>query len=678
MIMGSQRAGLSHSWAMSPLPYHWVLPALLLVAPMGGRCAPAEASPPADEDTLIALLDSGAPRNEKAGACARLAVIGTAKSVPALSRLLADPDLSHMARYALEPMADPAAGEALRGALGRLDGKLLIGVIGSIGARRDREAIAALSKFLGADDAAVMAAAAGALGRIGDAEAGDRLAAALEKCPPERLAALGDGSQRCLEALMASGDNASAIRLADAVRRVGAMPWPILVAATRCAILARGAEGTALLVEQLQSEAWERHALGLRLMRELPGQDVTGALTAAVPKLPDGRRVAAWVALGDRGDRVAVPALVDAAMTGAPDQRAAAIQALSKLGNAAVVKELATIAAGTESVAASARSALISVDGPGVDEAILKLLEAREPAIRALATDVARERLMAAAVPALRRLSDDPDATVRGAALRALGQCGGAEEVAFLADRLTRADAAQESDLALAALRAAIARIPDRRGISGKLIEILPKSAGPTRAALIGLLGAAGGTNAFDAVLAALGDPDPSVKDAAARAMSEWGNPDAAPDLLRLAKEMPDERKRILALRGYIGLADSPTLDDPQRSSMCREAMAAATRDEERRLILGVLGSLSDAGALDIALANIGAASLKNEAGTAVLGIAQNQARLWPDRRIPSARIAGALETVVGQCDDPELLQRAKAKIGEIRPPRPTPPKAKS
>ncbi len=271
MIMGSQRAQLSHSWAMSPLPYHWVLPALLLVAPMGGRCAPAEASPPADEDALIALLESGAPRNEKAGACARLAVIGTARSVPALSRLLADTDLSHMARYALEPMTDPAAGEALRGALGRLDGKLLIGVIGSIGARRDREAIAALSKFLGADDASVMAAAAGALGRIGDAEAADRLAAALEKCPPERLAALGDGSQRCLEALMASGDNASAIRLADAVRRVGAMPWPILVAATRCAILARGAEGTALLVEQLQSEAWERHALGLRLMRELPG-----------------------------------------------------------------------------------------------------------------------------------------------------------------------------------------------------------------------------------------------------------------------------------------------------------------------------------------------------------------------------------------------------------------------
>jgi RNA polymerase sigma-70 factor (ECF subfamily) len=41
---------------------------------------------------------------------------------------------------ALEPMKDPAAGAALRAAQPKLKGKLLVGVIGSIGVRRDPEA----------------------------------------------------------------------------------------------------------------------------------------------------------------------------------------------------------------------------------------------------------------------------------------------------------------------------------------------------------------------------------------------------------------------------------------------------------------------------------------------------------------------------------------------------------
>ena len=69
-----------------------------------------------------------------------LGVVGSAKSVPALAALLSDPDLAHPARMALEPMANADAGTALRAALGKVQGKLLSGVIASIGARRDPQA----------------------------------------------------------------------------------------------------------------------------------------------------------------------------------------------------------------------------------------------------------------------------------------------------------------------------------------------------------------------------------------------------------------------------------------------------------------------------------------------------------------------------------------------------------
>ena len=54
-----------------------------------------------------------------------------------------------MARYGLEPIPDPAVDAALRDALGKVKGRLLVGVIGSIGVRRDPKAVPALAKRLG-------------------------------------------------------------------------------------------------------------------------------------------------------------------------------------------------------------------------------------------------------------------------------------------------------------------------------------------------------------------------------------------------------------------------------------------------------------------------------------------------------------------------------------------------
>ena len=68
--------------------------------------------------------------------------IGTAESVPALAALLPDKDLSHMARYALERIPAPEAGAALRDALPKLSGALKVGVIGSLGVRRDAASVA--------------------------------------------------------------------------------------------------------------------------------------------------------------------------------------------------------------------------------------------------------------------------------------------------------------------------------------------------------------------------------------------------------------------------------------------------------------------------------------------------------------------------------------------------------
>jgi len=115
---------------------------------------------------LAVLQDQSASQYSKAKACQRLAVVGDASAVPALRPLLSDPVLSHYARTALEPMPGKQVDEALRAALANLQGRLLIGVISSIGKRRDPEAIVALERLRRGDDVEVSRAASVALGHI--------------------------------------------------------------------------------------------------------------------------------------------------------------------------------------------------------------------------------------------------------------------------------------------------------------------------------------------------------------------------------------------------------------------------------------------------------------------------------------------------------------------------------
>jgi len=153
------------------------------------------------EKQLLAVLQSNAPRDARDYVCRILRTIGTAASVPALEALLADPDLSHMARYALERIPARQAGQALERQLRKLNGLLKVGVISSLGTRG--EGVKLLRSCLEDADDAVARAAAIALGRIGSTDASKALASV--KSRPAQAAVLADASMACAEKLLASG-----------------------------------------------------------------------------------------------------------------------------------------------------------------------------------------------------------------------------------------------------------------------------------------------------------------------------------------------------------------------------------------------------------------------------------------------------------------------------------------
>lgn len=98
------------------------------------------------EDSLIAVVTAkDATPDDKEFTCRMLQQIGTAKCISAVAGLLHDEILSDYARLVLERMIDPKAAEAMRAAVGGASDKVKIGIIGSLGVRRD---IKALSRWL--------------------------------------------------------------------------------------------------------------------------------------------------------------------------------------------------------------------------------------------------------------------------------------------------------------------------------------------------------------------------------------------------------------------------------------------------------------------------------------------------------------------------------------------------
>jgi hypothetical protein len=162
------------------------------------------------EARLCGVLSTNVSRDAKDYVCRKLMVIGTASSVPALAALLADKELSHMARYALERITAPEAAQALRDALSSLTGALKIGVISSLGGRRDSSSVSALASLVSNGDAAIARAAALALGAIRNREAAE----ALSKAQPSSDAAksaVNDATLACAEGLLAAGDKSHAL-----------------------------------------------------------------------------------------------------------------------------------------------------------------------------------------------------------------------------------------------------------------------------------------------------------------------------------------------------------------------------------------------------------------------------------------------------------------------------------
>jgi HEAT repeat protein len=603
-----------------------VLSLVLTASPARAAAAEAQDSPATKERALISVLQSSAPQAEKAITCKKLAIYGTKDAVPALAPLLADPELTSWARIALEAIPDPSADAALRDALEKLQGRLLVGTINSIGVRRDPKAVNGLVKKLKDTDPTVVSAAAVALGRIGGTAAAKALTQSLSAAPETARSDVAQGCILCAECFIAQGKPTEAGKLYDTVRAAN-VPRQRQLEAIRGAILARQSAGLPLLLEQLRSPDKALFGIGLRTARELPGRNVTEALAAELQKCSPERQSFLLLALGDRTDAAVMPAVLAAASKGSQTLRLTAVGVLDRMGNASSVPVLLIAAADADAdVSQAALSALARLPGNEVDAALSDRLATASGKNRQVLVTLAGQRHIDSSLPAIVRSTGDSDAGVRTAAVQAIGILGTDAQTADLVRLLqTTQNAKERGDIEMALLA-----ISSRTG-ARSVPPVLPLARNDDialRIIALHVLASAGGPDALAAVQSAVQDKDETVQDEAVRTLSTWPNnwPEdsgVAQPLLALAKSDAKTSHQVLALRGYLQyLQSNKQLKNDDKLSKLTEVLPLIKRPDEKRLAIAAIGTIPAPAALELLVTFASEQVVADDACSAIVKLA--------------------------------------------------------
>jgi HEAT repeat protein len=618
------------------------------------------------EDKLIAVLQSNADRKAKADACRELSVIGTPAAVPALAALLASEEMNHMARYALETIPDPAAGAALRDALSRLKGRPLVGVIGSIGVRRDAQATEALARLLWDGDADVAQAAARALGRIGSEEAAGALMNSAQSTGEANLLATCEGIGRALDHLLAQGKRQTVLEICSHHANPQ-LPHQVRAAALRGLILAAGKDAPQILGESLRDAEYTQFATTVRAAQELKGAEVAAALAATLKQLGADRQIVVLQTLGELREAAGLPAMLELAATGEKAVRLAAIRALPMTISAQAVPRLSELAtAADKDIAQSAQDALASLPGTAADNAITGLLAAEEASRQLAALEMVGKRRLTAALPALAKLASSADTTVRATAIKRLGELGSDAELPALLGQLGKATDTGDIAALEQALGGLSSRAGDVAGVVSRITREFKQAAPAPAAALLRVLGTLGGPQALATVKEALKDSRAGLGAEALRVLTDWKTADAAPELLAQATSARQPADKLVALRGYLGFASSGEVPADARLRMCREAAALVREPAEKKLLLAALGSIHMVESAELIAPHLGDAGVREEAAAAVVGIAQEL--LQGNAGATAApKLAPLLEQAAGATANADLAKRARTQLDRAR-----------
>lgn len=589
----------------------------------------------------------------------QLEFIGRGECIAALDAQLDDGDaeIREAARRALQNNPAPQATERLIARVaGAKDPVVKTAFVASLGARKDAAAVTALASLL---TEPVAVTAAESLGRTASGDDMAKILATSTARAPEVIVALAHAAIHCAQRELTAGNKAAAGRLYALLAKT-AQPKPIERAVLRGQVLAAD-DPAAVIQTYLASADAEKWAIVAQCLGDACNADLAAKLAAQLPSLAAEPQLLVLGALAARGEKAALPTALAAAKSNDPRIATAGFRALAKMGDGSAVPALLAAALSNSDSASAARESLIRLTGEGVDEALVSALAADDVARRKLVIDILDGRKTPIAVPALLKEAQSTTAEIRSRVVKALGNLAQPKDVPALVALLLATPAGRDRDDWEKAVMFVCNRIDDEQGQAEPVLALLGSASASDRRALLPVLGRIGGKMAFAAVQAHIASNDADTKEAAVRALCNWPDASVADELLKLAGSADDANHRVWALRAYVRVISLPgeVGNDKKTLAMFQKAMDMATRDEDKRFIVGRVSAVRSIKALRWALPYLDNPTLANDAARSVLDLAHRKELFEPNRQECTAAITRIAET----SKDARIVEHAKRML---------------
>jgi hypothetical protein len=253
--------------------------------------------------------------------------------------------------------------------------------------------------------------------------------------------------------------------------------------------------------------------------------------------------------------------------------------------------------------------------------------------------------------------AEDSDASVRKAAMAALGQLAGPSDVPGMLKGVLKAEPGNEREGAEKAVQLVCNRIDDPTKRAAPVLESWSNFSEDEQTTLLPTLGRVGSAVALKIVEAAIADKDPRRSDAGFRAICLWPDATVASRLLEFLQSASDAQRRSSLLRALTRVAVlHDNRSNAQRLDLLKTCMTLATHDDERNYVIKRCASVRTIDSLRFLLPYLDKPRLAQETCASIVELAHHR-----ELRLPNeAEFAKALDAVIRICKDPGVVDHAQ------------------
>jgi HEAT repeat protein len=251
----------------------------------------------------------------------------------------------------------------------------------------------------------------------------------------------------------------------------------------------------------------------------------------------------------------------------------------------------------------------------------------------------------------------DDDPRVRTAAMTALGQLAGPEQIPGMVQGVLKAEKGRERAAAEKAVMFVCSRSADVEQRAAPLLAAIETLSATDRRAMLSTLGRVGGPAARKTIEGAIAASDPETHVMGIHGLCNWPNARITARLIELAQTDQHPSHRTMALRALIRVIPLPDQRPAAaKLALLKQAMTLCTRDEERNLVLRRAAAIRIPETLRLVVPYLQQPALAQQACATIVELAHHRGLREPNK----AEFDRALDRVIETSNDPTVVERAR------------------